>query len=73
MVETLIKPGRNVIDLAAYRLRPRPSDPAPLRARFCRHCGAGLAEGESEDECSGAGLVLQHPTRAWPSRVFYVD
>ncbi|MCO5130995.1 MAG: hypothetical protein M9932_10570 [Xanthobacteraceae bacterium] len=46
--------GRNVIDLSAWRPRADPAAARPLRAgrNFCAHCGAWMAEGESEDECS---------------------
>ncbi len=46
--------GRNVIDLSAYRPRGYPATARPLRAggNYCSHCGAWMAEGESEDECS---------------------
>ena len=51
-----------VITLRTQRRRFRalssgPQPPARRRAmlaRACRHCGAALSEGESEDECSSA-------------------
>jgi len=54
MVEKLIARGRNVIDLSAYRQRAHSAIAQPLVAsrNYCSHCGAWLAEGESEDECS---------------------
>ncbi|MBN8983742.1 MAG: hypothetical protein J0H32_04590 [Rhizobiales bacterium] len=54
MVEKLIARGRNVIDLSAYRQRAQSATAQPLVAsrNYCSHCGAWMAEGESEDECS---------------------
>jgi hypothetical protein len=44
---------RNVIDFASYQQGRNIVAKAPaMSARTCRHCGAGLAEGEREDECS---------------------
>jgi hypothetical protein len=44
---------QNVIDFASYQQRHNMVARAPvMSARNCRHCGAGLAEGEREDECS---------------------
>lgn len=55
MVEKLITPPRNVVDFARYRHGRNAADKAfAMPARTCRHCGAALSEGESEDECSSA-------------------
>jgi hypothetical protein len=55
MVEKLISPARNVVDLARYqRERNGAAATLSISARMCRHCGAALSEGEREDECSGA-------------------
>jgi len=55
MVEKLISPARNVVDLACYqRERSGAAATLAISARMCRHCGAALSEGEREDECSGA-------------------
>ena len=46
--------SRNVVDLTAY-LRQRNSGTAQtmkLTPRACRHCGALLADDESDDDCS---------------------
>jgi hypothetical protein len=54
MVEKLIMSPRNVIDLARYQ-QGRIADRAQaFSTRLCRHCGAALADGENEDECSSA-------------------
>lgn len=54
MVEKPIMSSGNVVDLTRYRERNAMTRMPPLSARLCRHCGAGLLEGESEDECSSA-------------------
>jgi hypothetical protein len=53
MVEKFIISGKNVVDLAFYQ-RNRGVRAAAMSPRLCRHCGAALAEGEREDECSSA-------------------
>ena len=52
MVEKVITSRRNVIDFARYQ-QGRAAAGA-MSARVCRHCGASLADGENEDECSSA-------------------
>ena len=53
MVEKVIRPMQNVIDFASYQQGRNIVARAPaMSARTCRHCGAMLAEGEREDECS---------------------
>ena len=54
MVEKIVMRGRNVVDFSAYRQRAHSATAQPLVARpnHCSHCGAWLADGESEDECS---------------------
>jgi hypothetical protein len=55
MVEKLITPRPNVVDFVRYRLgRGAGGRTLPLSARACRHCGAALSDGESEDDCSSA-------------------
>jgi hypothetical protein len=55
MVEKVITSSPNVIDLAGYRLgRGGAGKASAISARVCRHCGAALLEGESEDDCSSA-------------------
>ena len=55
MVEKLINPPRNVVDLALYqRERKGAAAALSISARICRHCGAALSDGEREDECSSA-------------------
>ena len=53
MVEKVITQAQNVIDFASYQQGRNIVARAPaMSARTCRHCGAMLAEGEREDECS---------------------
>jgi len=74
MVEKDVTPARNVIDFLGYqqgrKANARLSAKAqPISARTCRHCGAGLMDGESEDDCSSAGVSAE---AAMP-RKFYAD
>jgi hypothetical protein len=43
---------RNVIDLARYQQDRVVGKAQAFSTRLCRHCGAVLADGENEDECS---------------------
>jgi hypothetical protein len=43
---------RNVIDLARYQQGRSGGKAQAFSTRLCRHCGALLADGENEDECS---------------------
>ena len=43
---------RNVVDLSFYRERNSLARALPMSPRTCRHCGAVLADGEREEECS---------------------
>ena len=52
MVEKLIMSPRNVIDLALYQQGRSGGMAQAFSTRLCRHCGAVLADGENEDECS---------------------
>ena len=56
MVEKVITPAHNVVvDFARYqRSRNDAGKTLAISAKSCRHCGAALMEGESEDECSSA-------------------
>jgi hypothetical protein len=40
-----------------------------MTARNCRHCGAALLDGESDDDCSSAGIEAAAPML----RKFYAD
>ncbi len=51
MVDKVTTQSRKVVDLASYRQRIGVRAPA-ISVRTCRHCGAVLAEGEREEECS---------------------
>ena len=54
MVEKPIMSPRNVIDLARYQQGRMVGKAQAFSTRLCRHCGAALADGENEDECSSA-------------------
>jgi hypothetical protein len=66
--------GQNVVDISAWQ-RARTASLAQAKtaqamtARSCRHCGAGLMDGESEDDCSSAGIAAAAPM----PRKFYAD
>ena len=72
MVEKILMPGRNVVDFATYQ-QGRKAAAAALHAPLCRHCGAKLGEGESEDECSSAGSNFERPRVRESLRKFYAD
>jgi hypothetical protein len=72
MVEKVIMPGRNVVDFAKYR-QGRKFGAARMAARTCRHCGAAIGEGESEDECSSAGVGIEAPRLRESLRKFYAE
>jgi hypothetical protein len=67
MVEKVITPRLNVVDFARYQAGRTGTAPA-MPGRACRHCGAALLEGESEDECSSAFNI-----KAPALRKFYSD
>ena len=72
MVEKVITPGRNVVDFLKYQ-QGRKFGAAKMSARTCRHCGAALGEGESEDECSSAGFNVAAPRLRESMRKFYAE
>ena len=73
MVEKFITQGRNVIDFARYQQdRNAAAKELAVSARTCRHCGAALSEGESEDECSSAFNIEARDLRSGP-RKFRAD
>ncbi len=66
MVEKVITPSRNVVDLACYRAgRDGAGKAVAMSARICRHCGAALLEGEREEECSSAFNVDAAASLRW--------
>jgi hypothetical protein len=52
MVDKTVKQSPNIIELSRYRARGKSFRAPALSVRLCRHCGAKLMDGESEDECS---------------------
>ena len=71
MVEKLIMSPRNVIDLARYQ-QGRSGGKQAFSTRLCRHCGAVLADGENEDECSST-LNVAATTLRTAQRKFYAE
>jgi hypothetical protein len=73
MVEKVITPGPNVVDFSRYQQGRNAFGKAhTIIERTCRHCGAALLEGESEDDCSSALTKEASDLRAGPRR-FYAD
>jgi len=73
MVEKVITSPHNVVDFARYQLgRNAVGKALTMSARACRHCGAALSEGESEDECSSAFNIDVSRLHGGP-RQFYAD
>jgi len=52
MIEKPMTSSRNIVDLSRYRQLNTMSKAVAMSARTCRHCGAALLDGESEEECS---------------------
>ena len=71
MVEKLVTPANNVIDLLFYQASRKAGEPIAA-ARLCRHCGARLEEGEIEDDCSSI-LNWKIPRALKTPRKFYVE
>jgi hypothetical protein len=73
MVEKVTTSSPNVIDFSRYaQIRGMAGKTLAISARVCRHCGAALLEGESEEECSGA-LNFDAPDLHEGQRKFYAD
>jgi lipoate-protein ligase A len=69
MVEKVITTPRNVVDFARYQQGRKIAGTAlAMSARACRHCGAALLEGESEDECSSAFNIETPRLRGGPRK-----
>jgi ribosomal protein L37AE/L43A len=73
MVEKVITSPHNVVDFARYQADRNATGKALAMSPWtCRHCGAALAEGESEDECSSTFNVETPRLRGGP-RKFLAD
>ncbi len=72
MVEKLITRSRNVIDIARYRQDRNAGVAIGFTAIVCRHCGAALLEGESDEDCSSAFNFATADLRRAP-RKFYAE
>lgn len=70
MVEKLIMSPRNVIDLALYQQGRIGGKAQAFSTRLCRHCGAVLADGENEDECSSTLNVAAVALRSAPRKLY---
>jgi hypothetical protein len=70
MVEKLIKSPRNVIDLAPYQQNRVGGRAQAFSTRLCRHCGAVLADGENEDECSSTFNVAASTLRSAQRKIY---
>ena len=74
MNDATIKSGRNVVDFVGYReVRQETARKARAVRALCRHCGAALGEGESDDDCSSAGLNAGMPSQPAPRRMFRAE
>lgn len=76
MVEQVSNSSRNVIDFLRYK-KVREADAAVMAVtaavlgaagagklvmgKFCRHCGAVMMDGESDDDCSSVAASLTAP------------
>ena len=72
MIEKLITSQRNVIDFARYQQGRNVGKAQAISTRLCRHCGAAMADGENEDECSSA-LNSETPRLRGVPRKFYAE
>ena len=68
MVEKHITTPRNVIALADYRQTLTSCKAPSMSARTCRHCGAPLLDGETDDDCSTATDAAAPRLRDQPRR-----
>jgi hypothetical protein len=73
MVEKLIMSPHNVIDLARYQQDRGAGVALAFSTRLCRHCGAALADGENEDECSSAFNLDAATILRAKQRKFYAE
>ena len=76
MVEKLITSPRNVIDFARYQQGRSVGKAQAIAVRLCRHCGAAIADGENEDECSSAFNIDALAERTAPRKTrskFYAE
>ena len=73
MVEKLIMSPRNVIDLARYQQGRVVGKAQAFSTRLSRHCGAVLADGENEDECSSTFNLDAASTLRTAQRKLYAE
>ena len=63
---------RNVIDFARYQQGRAVGNVQAFSTRLCRHCGAVLADGENEEECSSTFNIEAAGART-AQRKFYAE
>lgn len=73
MVDKVLTAPRKIIDLARYQQARVAAKASAMSARLCRHCGAALGEGESDDDCSSAGLAASQPAARPQLRMFRAE
>ena len=73
MVEKFLMSTRNVIDLARYQQDRGAAVALAFSTRLCRHCGAALADGENEDDCSSAFNLDAATILRAKQRKFYAE
>jgi hypothetical protein len=62
-----------VVEFARYQVdRNAVGKAHAMSARACRHCGAALLDGESEDDCSSA-FNVEAPAARVVARKVYAD
>ncbi len=71
MVEKVVTAPAKVIEFARFRQGRTGKVPA-ISASICRYCGAALADGENEDECSST-FNVGAAARGAGARRFYAD
>jgi hypothetical protein len=72
MVEKFVTSDRNVVDFRSYQQARSTGivKAAAMNPRNCRHCGAALAEGESDDDCSSVLNVEAPRLRETPRKSY---
>jgi hypothetical protein len=63
MVQRTPTSAPNVVDFVDYQLQRKTGVANALKISRCRHCGAALGEGESEDDCSSAVISCDRPSQ----------
>jgi hypothetical protein len=65
---------RNVIDLVRYQQGRTLGKAQAFSTRLCRYCGAALADGENENECSSTfNVTAAASSLRTAQRKFYAE